>query len=159
MTKVNSSDYQWLSEFKWYLSTNGYVYATLNGRPIAMHVLIMKTPKGMHTDHINHDKLDNRRENLRVVSPRENILHRRSFMGSENPFYGKTHSDEYKNVVSLKFSKPVLQFALDGELINRYKSILSAEKETGISNGNISSVCNGFRKTAGGYKWKHERDR
>ena len=37
-----------------------------------------KPPEGLETDHINRDKLDNRRENLRFVTHRENLLNRSS---------------------------------------------------------------------------------
>lgn len=47
---------------------------------------------------------------------------------------------------------PVGQYTLDGQLVAEFLSISSAEKATGIYN--ISRVCNGERKTAGGYKWK-----
>ena len=36
-----------------------------------------------------------------------------------------------------------------------YPSISEAYRQTGISQGNISAVCNGHRKTAGGYHWKY----
>ena len=35
-----------------------------------------------------------------------------------------------------------------------YHSMSYAEKETGISYSKISMVCNGKRKTAGGYHWE-----
>lgn len=35
-----------------------------------------------------------------------------------------------------------------------YSSLLEAEKQTGIQNGNISKVCNGVCDTAGGYHWQ-----
>ena len=40
---------------------------------IPMHRMILNPPKGLITDHINGDGLDNRRENLRVVSYRANL--------------------------------------------------------------------------------------
>ena len=37
-----------------------------------MHREILNTPKGMHTDHINHDGLDNRKCNLRICTNSQN---------------------------------------------------------------------------------------
>lgn len=41
------------------------------------------------------------------------------------------------------------------EVINIYDSPIYAYKELGIQAQNISKVCLGKRKTAGGYKWKY----
>lgn len=38
-----------------------------------LHRVIMNAPKGMDVDHINGDKLDNRRENLRICTRSDNI--------------------------------------------------------------------------------------
>src|ERR1035437_132783 len=67
---VDNEDYEFLNQFNWYMTDNGYaVYRHLaNGtkRTVRMHRLINKTPKGLVTDHINQDKLDNRKSNLRT---------------------------------------------------------------------------------------------
>lgn len=39
-----------------------------------LHRLIMDTPKGLETDHKNGDGLDNRRDNLRIATHRQNAL-------------------------------------------------------------------------------------
>ncbi len=52
----------------------------------------------------------------------------------------------------------VCQISTDDKLIKTFPSIKAAEKETGVLNQDISKVCKGKRKTAGGYKWMHERD-
>lgn len=41
-------------------------------RHTRMHRLIMAAPADMHVDHINHDGLDNRKANLRLVTNAEN---------------------------------------------------------------------------------------
>ena len=38
---------------------------------------------------------------------------------------------------------------------NLRKLIYLRERELGINNSNISSCCNGNKKSAGGFKWKH----
>lgn len=77
---VDDRDYPEVSKFKWCTFTPGKIYYAVRGSPgvngrkhlIYMHSIIIGTPKGMQTDHINGDGLDNRRENLRVVTCREN---------------------------------------------------------------------------------------
>lgn len=70
---VDQEDYNELSQFKWYLHNMGYATATIDKNMVYMHRLIMKPPKIMHIDHINHDKLDNRKSNLRIVTREENM--------------------------------------------------------------------------------------
>lgn len=57
----------------WYLSAQGYAITRMYGSLYLMHLLVMGTPPlGKVTDHINRNKLDNRKENLRFVSHKEN---------------------------------------------------------------------------------------
>ncbi|MGA2914772.1 MAG: HNH endonuclease [Sedimentisphaerales bacterium] len=46
-------------------------------RFVRLQCFIMKPPKGMVVDHINHDGFDNRRENLRICTQRQNTLNRK----------------------------------------------------------------------------------
>lgn len=73
-----------------------------------------------------------------------------SFMNGYNltPGGGNTES----------FRKPVIQFSIKGEEINRYHSITEAESITGISYSMISECCLDKRKTAGGYIWQYEEN-
>ena len=50
----------------------------------------------------------------------------------------------------------VYQYDKNGEYIRSFNSIADAERETGISNQNISSCINGKRQTAGGFQWTRE---
>jgi len=76
---VDDADFAWLSKWKWCAKKTGrgwYVVRSVykNGKQtiIQMHRLILNTPLGMETDHINHDGLDNRRANLRICTRTEN---------------------------------------------------------------------------------------
>ena len=51
-------------------------FKDIKGKPkkLLMHRLIMNTPQGMDTDHINHNKLDNKRSNLRICTTSQNMM-------------------------------------------------------------------------------------
>jgi hypothetical protein len=57
-----------------------------------MHRVIMKTPEEMDTDHINHDQLDNRRENLRICTRSENKRNSVAYKTNTSGFKGVTFS-------------------------------------------------------------------
>lgn len=53
-----------------------YARSSFCGRWVSMHRLIMDCPDDMVVDHQSGDTLDNRRDNLRVVTARENSASR-----------------------------------------------------------------------------------
>lgn len=55
--------------------------------------------------------------------------------------------------------KAVLQYSLDGKLLNEWKSISEAEKAYPKAKGKISAVCKGSRNKAGGYVWKYKESK
>ena len=67
---VDDSNFEWLSQLKWYArkGVSTWYVACSDGSRKIMHRIIMNTPKGMDTDHINGNGLDNRKCNLRVCS-------------------------------------------------------------------------------------------
>lgn len=73
---IDPEDYEYLSQWKWYVSHYGYAVTNWQGRKIYMHRLLMETPEGLHTDHINRDKLDNRKSNLRICENSQNVANR-----------------------------------------------------------------------------------
>ncbi len=97
-TIVDESDFNWLTQRKWQYNAGyaiqhkytGFVEGIIKTKRFYMHRLIMATPPGMDTDHINGDKLDNRRCNLRICNRSEN----KQNSGKQN---GKT-SSIYKGV-------------------------------------------------------------
>jgi len=68
---VDDCDFEWLNQWKWHYSA-GYVVSKMGGKNIYLHRFILQTPPKMDTDHINHNKLDNRRKNLRVATRSQN---------------------------------------------------------------------------------------
>jgi len=76
---VDDEDFEQLSKLKWgFDNSNGYARRVICGNEkIYMHRMIMKTPKRLQTDHINHNKLDNRKINLRIVVQSQNNMNRK----------------------------------------------------------------------------------
>lgn len=101
-TKIDTADYDIVAPYMWCALPDGWnVYATRarqrDGSSTKMHRVLMGTPKGMHTDHINGDGLDNRRANLRICTSAENMRNRRSNTGSSSRFLG-VHFDRKSRV-------------------------------------------------------------
>ncbi len=73
---VDNIDFERLNKHKWYYNGNYAVRGILiNKKPVVwrMHWDIMGKPeKGLETDHINRNKLDNRKSNLREITQLEN---------------------------------------------------------------------------------------
>ncbi len=73
---VDDADFGRISRFAWTYTERprGYPCAvtTILGRIVPMHRLILGFPDG-DTDHINGDRLDNRRENLRIIQHAANL--------------------------------------------------------------------------------------
>lgn len=64
-----------ISKYHW--NFNGeYAITKIDGKTSYMHRLIVGTPKGYETDHINRNTLDNRISNLRIVQTRSNSINR-----------------------------------------------------------------------------------
>ena len=89
-------------------------------------------------NHINEIKTDNRACNLEWSTRKDNCHH-----GPRNERVGKAKS------------KPVAQYAQDGELIKVWPSTMEVERQAGFSNGNISQAANGKYKKAYGFIWKY----
>lgn len=81
-------DYDLVRRYNWHLTYNGYARANIGGRTVFMHRLIMNPGPGMVVDHINGNKLDNRRENLRICTPAENARNCGSFRNSTSRYKG-----------------------------------------------------------------------
>lgn len=76
--KVDDEDYPLLSRFKWYISDSGYALTQIRGQKhIKMHHLVWGSIDGqLVIDHLNNDKLDNRKSNLRLCTQKDNSNNR-----------------------------------------------------------------------------------
>lgn len=84
---IDSEDIWIMKKYKWNINSNGYASAKVNGKNIRLHRLLMNPPKGMDIDHINRNRLDNRKENLRICTRTQN-LRNMSMRGGSSKYKG-----------------------------------------------------------------------
>ena len=71
---VDDEDFVFLSQYGWVFSNTGYAMGNgwdkklKKSQFFLMHRLITKCPKSKQVDHINHNRLDNRKSNLRICT-------------------------------------------------------------------------------------------
>ena len=85
---IDVEDVERVMRYRWYFHSCGYCANKSRGKSIYLHRYIMKSPQKMQTDHINHNKLDNRKSNLRICGAHDNCA-------NQSTTYGKS---KYKGV-------------------------------------------------------------
>jgi hypothetical protein len=95
---IDDEDFIKVNQYKWQLSNQGYAKSVTRGSHSTRKYLLMHrfiTDFGEEIDHINGDKLDNRRENLRQVTSSMNSWNRNKMAISDGYH---TLTSQYKGV-------------------------------------------------------------
>lgn len=142
---IDSEDVPRVAIFKWGIShtilpgvwSNFYVTSCAYVRGpekyqfrVALHRLIMSFPDGMDVDHINGDKLDNRKVNLRACTRSQNIMNIRTVsknnIGIRGVFYRKSR-DAYISRIMINGKSKFLGYFKSAELAKQAR--ITAELE------------------------------
>lgn len=99
---VDDEDFDRLRGFAWHQTKNGYaarsVWADNSNKKVYMHRMILETPEGLDTDHIDYNKLNNQKANLRPASRSNNMANVRK---------ARNKASQYKGVS--KYNRPNLK--------------------------------------------------
>jgi Holliday junction resolvase len=90
---IDTEDIELLSQYRWYFHRKKgvpvYIATRSNGNDYKfLHRMVINTPIGMETDHINGNTFDNRKCNLRVVTTSQNGLSCRKLSRNTSGFRG-----------------------------------------------------------------------
>ena len=85
---VDDSDYEFLSKFRWWLSSKGYAKTKIDGKPITLGRLLLNPSTGILIDHIDHNKLNYQRSNLRLATDSQNSANRKKYYNTSSSYKG-----------------------------------------------------------------------
>lgn len=112
---VSDCDYERLMQHSWCMHPGGYAKARINKKYVLMHRWIMGARDGQEIDHINGNRLDNRRENLRFCNSYQNHQNkhsRNSTSGYKGVSWNKYHK-KYRVRLSPKAGDVFLGYFTD----------------------------------------------
>lgn len=90
---IDEELYYDIIKYKWHINKYGYCIGIINGKDVRLHRYIMNYTGIDFIDHINHNKLDNTRKNLRIVTPQQNSINTSSRKGSTSKYVGVSYDN------------------------------------------------------------------
>lgn len=91
-----------------------YVQFWMNRKKILLHRYIMNCPHDMVVDHINHNTLDNRKSNLKVVTQRENLMNnKRNKSGKAGVCW---HKNKNKFIASITVNNKMIHLGYSADI-------------------------------------------
>jgi len=98
---VDDDDYDEINQYNWCFS-HGYAVRFVRipqgkQKIQLMHRIITNCPDGFELDHVNHNKLDNRKDNLRICSKSENSHNQKVRTYAKTSIYKGVCFDKHAN--------------------------------------------------------------
>lgn len=76
----------------WHLGKRGYPATHIGGRTVVLHRLLCPEAQEYEIDHINCDKLDNRRRNLRLCTHQQNAFNQKRRRTNTSGYIGVSYA-------------------------------------------------------------------
>lgn len=77
-TLIDKEALEKVRKYKWWQGTGDYIFTNINNKKYPLHQFILGKKKGFEIDHINRNKLDNRKQNLRHCTKSQNLRNTKS---------------------------------------------------------------------------------
>lgn len=118
---IDSTYVDMISQYQWAVGNHGYVTHGMGKKQILLHRFIVGASGNEMVDHINQNKFDNRKSNLRVCNNQQNAMNRGMQANGNN---------EYKGICLTLNGKWQAQITYSGEPIylGLYDDAISAAK-------------------------------
>ena len=137
-TIVDDEDFDIFNKYRWFLHSSGYSCRKENyyfnnirrTHTIYLHREIINCPKNKFVDHINHETLDNRKENLRVVTNQENHMNGCKRNGTSSKYkgvYKHTHANKWQ--AQLTFNQQLFYLGIFNSEVEAAKAYNEKAKE------------------------------
>lgn len=81
-------DYEKIKDICWYENDQGYIMGLINGNHIRMHRYILNINDDKIVDHINQNRADNRKLNLRYATKQTNAINRKANVNNKTGIKG-----------------------------------------------------------------------
>lgn len=136
------------------LHKNGKTYSSRIHILAAQAFIPKATFKYMPYENKDDINLDDLEVNHKDENPSNNHINNLEWCTKKyNCNYG-TRNKKLKELHEIK----VNQYSLDGKFIKTWNSLTEAAKNLNCNQPHMSEVCNGKRKTAGGYIWRYYKE-
>lgn len=126
-------DYDKIKDYCWYIRDDGYVMTNiyLENRTIGLHQIIMHDIKnGLLVDHCNHKKYDNRKFNLRAITPSQSVMNRGLYSNNTSSVTGVSWmKSEQKWRARINVSKKEINLGLFSNFEDAVKARKIAEEK------------------------------
>lgn len=143
---------------KCYPRSNGYIVVSISqnnhSRMYFIHRLIAEAfipnPENKpYIDHINTIVSDNRIDNLRWVTHKENMNNELTMLRF------KENGLSRRGVRNYSLASEIEAYTRDGKFIARYASLKDAADAHGVATSGICMCCKGKMKSCGGIQWRY----
>lgn len=102
-TEVSDEDYNKVKLWKWYQQKDKDGYISVRGTiiqnnqrvKVRLHRWLLNAPYGSHVDHIDHNSLNNCRDNLRLCTPGQNQMNTRKLKKGTSQYKGVIWDKKY----------------------------------------------------------------